>query len=94
MLIFNLEPRLPGNERRLSAPDALGKSNGTLRPLLSVALRLFVGGVLEYRDRVGFARQEVGQLQQADSVIGWKRLMTRWEIVVSFRCLAYSWRFI
>jgi hypothetical protein len=55
LLIFNLEPRLPGNERRMSAPDALGKSDGTLRPLLSVALRLLVDGVLEYRDRVGFA---------------------------------------
>lgn len=79
----------------MSAPDALGKSDGTLRPLLSVALRLLVGGVLEYRIVTGwglrFARQEAGQLQQADSVIGWKRLMIRWEIVVSFLCLTYSW---
>lgn len=81
----------------MSAPDALGKSDGTLRPLLSVALRLLVGGVLEYRIVTGwvcalrFARQEAGQLQQADSVIGWKRLMIRWEMVVSFRCLTYRW---
>lgn len=63
VLIFNLEPRLPGNERRMPAPDALGKSDGTLRPLLSVALRLLVGEVLEYlsyRDRVGFAFCETG----------------------------------